>query len=143
MSLIIHGKRRDCLESIKSVVESVVPSAFQIIFCTKIHINNVFSLFKNYFWHQHIKTIQNVQTILNFNKKNFNFLKTQVEPRSQTLPKFTLAELFNNYKVKFFLRLLKNCMIKIHKINRNICKLTHILILIKKIHPWTVIFHLC
>jgi hypothetical protein len=33
--------------------------------------------------------IQNVQIILNFNnKKNLNFLGTQVEPRSQTLPKF-------------------------------------------------------
>jgi len=28
-----------------------------------------FLFFKNYFWHQHIKTIQNIQTIFNFNKK--------------------------------------------------------------------------
>jgi hypothetical protein len=28
-----------------------------------------FLFFKNYFWYQHIKTIQNIQTILNFNKK--------------------------------------------------------------------------
>jgi hypothetical protein len=32
-----------------------------------------FLFFKNYFWHQHIKTIQNVQTILNFNKKKLKF----------------------------------------------------------------------
>ena len=34
-----------------------------------MHANDIFSFFKNYFWHQHIKTIQNIQTILNFNKK--------------------------------------------------------------------------
>jgi putative lipase involved disintegration of autophagic bodies len=27
-----------------------------------------FLFFKNHFWHQHIKTIQNIQTILNFSK---------------------------------------------------------------------------
>ena len=32
-----------------------------------------FLFLKNYFWHQHIKTIQNVQTILNFSKDKFNF----------------------------------------------------------------------
>jgi len=37
-----------------------------------MHVNNVFSFFKNHFWHQHIKTIQNIQIILNFSeKKNF------------------------------------------------------------------------
>jgi hypothetical protein len=41
-----------------------------------MHVNDVFSFFKNYFWHQHIKTIQNVQTILNFSKKkNFKFFE--------------------------------------------------------------------
>jgi hypothetical protein len=34
-----------------------------------MHANDVFSFFKNYFWYQHIKAIQNVQTILNFSKK--------------------------------------------------------------------------
>jgi hypothetical protein len=43
--------------------------AFQITFHAKIHVNDVFSFLKNYFWHQHIKTIQNIQTILNFSKK--------------------------------------------------------------------------
>ena len=52
-----------------SVFGSVVAGAFQITFRAKIHANDVFLFFKNYFWHQHIKTIQNVQTILNFNKK--------------------------------------------------------------------------
>jgi len=31
----------------------------------------IFLFFKNYFWYQHIKTIQNVQIILNYSKKNF------------------------------------------------------------------------
>jgi hypothetical protein len=47
----------------------VVAVAFQITFRAKMHVNDVFSFFKNYFWHQHIKTIQNVHTILNFSKK--------------------------------------------------------------------------
>jgi hypothetical protein len=47
----------------------VVAGAFQIIFRAKMHANDVFSFFKNHFWHQHIKTIQNIQTILNFSKK--------------------------------------------------------------------------
>jgi hypothetical protein len=54
---------------LKSVFDSVVASAFQITFRAKIHVNNVFLFFKNYCWHQHIKTIQNVQIILNFSKK--------------------------------------------------------------------------
>jgi hypothetical protein len=51
------------------VFGSVVAAAFQITFCAKMHANDVFSFFKNHFLHQHIKTIQNVQTILNFSKK--------------------------------------------------------------------------
>jgi hypothetical protein len=51
---------------------SVVVGAFQITFRVKIHVNDVFSFFKNYFWHQHIKTIQNLQVILNFSKKKKN-----------------------------------------------------------------------
>ena len=74
---------------IKSVFGSVVAGAFQITFRVKMHVNNVFSFFKNYFWHQHIKTIQNVQTILNFSKKKNN-LGTRFEPRSQTLPKYLI-----------------------------------------------------
>jgi hypothetical protein len=35
----------------------VVVVAFQIIFHVKIHANDVFLFFKNYFWHQHIKMI--------------------------------------------------------------------------------------
>ena len=46
----------------------VVAFAFQITFRAEMHANDVFSFFKNHFWHQHIKTIQNVQTILNFSK---------------------------------------------------------------------------
>ena len=41
-----------------------------------MHANDVFSFFKNHFWYQHIKTIQNIQTILNFSeKKNFKFFE--------------------------------------------------------------------
>jgi len=73
----------------KSVFGSVVAGAFQITFRVKMHVNDVFLFFKNYFWHQHIKTIQNVQTILNFSKKKLNFLGTQPQPRSQTFPKYS------------------------------------------------------
>jgi len=60
---------------------SVVAVAFQITFRAEMHANDVFSFFKNHFWHQHIKTIQNVQTVLNFNKKkNLNFVGTQFQP---------------------------------------------------------------
>jgi hypothetical protein len=47
----------------------VVVVVFQIAFHAEIHANDVFLFFKNYFWHQHIKTIQKVQITLNFNKK--------------------------------------------------------------------------
>jgi len=53
----------------KRVLDSVVAVAFQITFCAEMHANYVFLFFKNYFLHQHIKTIQNVQIILNFSKK--------------------------------------------------------------------------
>jgi hypothetical protein len=56
---------------LESMFGSVIVGAFQIIFRAKIHANDVFSFFKNHFWHQHIKTIQNVQTILNFSKKKY------------------------------------------------------------------------
>jgi hypothetical protein len=50
-----------------------------------MHVNDVFSFFKNYFWHQYIRTIQNIQTILNFNKKkNSKFFKTHPQPRSKS-----------------------------------------------------------
>jgi hypothetical protein len=58
----------------------VVAFAFQITFHAEMHANDVFSFFKNYFWHQHIKTIQNVQTILNFSKFFFlNFMGTRFQ----------------------------------------------------------------
>jgi hypothetical protein len=75
----------------KRVFDSVVAVAFQIIFCAEMHVSDIFLFFKNYFLHQHIKTIQNVQTILNFSKKikKLNFLKTRFAPRSQTHSKST------------------------------------------------------
>ena len=48
---------------------SMVVVAFQIAFRAEIHANDVFLFFKNHFWYQHIKTIQKVQTALNFSKK--------------------------------------------------------------------------
>ena len=64
---------------------SVVVVAFQIAFRAEIHANDVFSFFKNHFLHQHIKTIQKVQTALNFSKKkNLKFGEKQVELQSQT-----------------------------------------------------------
>jgi hypothetical protein len=67
----------------------VVVVAFQIAFRAEIHANDVFSFFKNHFWHQHIKTIQKVQTALNFSKKkkkkkNLKFGEKQVQPQNQT-----------------------------------------------------------
>jgi hypothetical protein len=51
----------------------VVAGAFQIAFRAEMHANDVFLFFKNHFWHQHIKTIQKVQTALNFSKKKKKF----------------------------------------------------------------------
>jgi hypothetical protein len=74
------------------VFDSVVAVAFQIAFRAEIHVNNVFLFFKNHFWHQHIKTIQKVQTTLNFNKKKkLKFDKTQLQTQYQTVSK-------SNYK---------------------------------------------
>jgi hypothetical protein len=53
----------------KSVFGIVVVVAFQIVFRAEIHVNDIFSFFKNYFSHQYIKTIQKIQIVLNFSKK--------------------------------------------------------------------------
>jgi len=77
----------------------VIAGAFQIIFRVKIHANDVFLFLKNHFWHQHIKTIQNIQIILNFNKKKkLNFLGTQPQPHSRTSPSSAGTVLSSNYK---------------------------------------------
>ena len=79
MNLLISSSLR--------VFESMIAVAFQIAFHTEKHVNNIFLFFKNYFWYQHIKTIQKVQTILNFSKKNIiiiKFCKTQVALQPQT-----------------------------------------------------------
>jgi len=75
-------------EKFKSVFGSVVAVAFQIAFRAEIHANDVFSFLKNYFWHQHIKTIQKVQTALNFRKKKISkFDETQLQTQCQTVSK--------------------------------------------------------
>ena len=53
--------------------DNVVVVTFQIAFCAEIHANDIFLFLKNYFWHQHIKTIQKIQTTLNFNKKKLKY----------------------------------------------------------------------
>jgi hypothetical protein len=72
----------------------VVAGAFQITFRAKMHANDVFSFLKNYFWHQHIKTIQNIQTILNFNKKKFKFFRNA----AAAFPNIPLAMITLNFK---------------------------------------------
>ena len=54
--------------------ENVVAVVFQIAFPVEKHVNNIFLFFKNYFLYQHIKTIQKIQTALNFNKKKIQNL---------------------------------------------------------------------
>jgi hypothetical protein len=67
----------------------MVASAFQIAFRAEIHANDVFLFFKNYFWHQYIKTIQKIQTALNFSKKKISkFDETQLQMQCQTVPTF-------------------------------------------------------
>ena len=73
------------------MVDNVIIVAFQIIFCAEIHANDIFLFFKNHFWYQHIKMIQNIQTILNFNKKKLNFLEMLFAPRSQTVYEFKIT----------------------------------------------------
>jgi hypothetical protein len=75
------------------VFDSVVVVAFQIVFRAEIHANDVFSFFKNYFWHQHIKTIQKVQTALNFNKKNI-----EIWSNAGSTAKQALNLLLNHFK---------------------------------------------
>ena len=71
--------------------DSVVAGAFQITFRAKIYANDVFSFFKNHFWHQHIKTIQNVQTILNFSKKKLKFFGNAAAAAFPNVPKFIFS----------------------------------------------------
>jgi hypothetical protein len=60
------------------VFGSVVAVAFQITFCAEIYQNDVFLFFKNYFWDQHVKTIQNIQKNLIFTKKKLKFFENVV-----------------------------------------------------------------
>ena len=62
---------------IKMVFESVVAVAFQSIFYSKMHQNNVFLFLKNYFWHQHIKMIY-IYIFVNFKQKKLKFLENMV-----------------------------------------------------------------
>jgi hypothetical protein len=80
------------------MLNSVAAVVFQITFCAEMHANDIFLFFKNYFWHQHIKTIQNIQTILNFSKKQIlNFLGTRFSPRFQTVSYSYMFFFFMNF----------------------------------------------
>jgi hypothetical protein len=59
-----------------------------------------------------IKTIQNVQTVLNFSKKtNLNFVETRFQPRSQSLPKDLISNVVKRdgwkLKLRFTLIIIK------------------------------------
>jgi hypothetical protein len=84
------------LKKKNSVFGSVVVVAFQITFRVKIHVNDIFSFFKNHFWHQHIKTIQNIQIILNFNKKKFKFFDNAA---TATFPNIFNGETSRSWKL--------------------------------------------
>jgi hypothetical protein len=56
-----------------SLFEIIVAVAIQSVFHLKIYQNKAFLFFKNYFWHQHIKTIWNYIKKIILNK--FLFLK--------------------------------------------------------------------
>jgi hypothetical protein len=58
---------------------NVVVVAFKIIFVLKCISIIFFYFLKNYFWHQYIKTIQNIQTIFNFSKTKFEFFGNAVQ----------------------------------------------------------------
>jgi hypothetical protein len=59
--ILLFHKFKSLLQGQKNLVTSVFGSvvvvAFQIVFRAKIHVNDVFLFFKNYFWYQHIKMI--------------------------------------------------------------------------------------
>jgi hypothetical protein len=61
------------LPKIKGVFETVITTAFQIVFHLKIYQNNIFFIFKNYFQQQHIK-YPNIYIYKNliFKKHDFN-----------------------------------------------------------------------
>ena len=76
----IRNKYKKSQCATERVFGSVIAVAFQIAFCAEKHVNNVFSFFKNHFWYQHIKTIQKIQTTLNFSKKKKKKLKNNKQP---------------------------------------------------------------
>ena len=78
---------------IERVFGSVVVVAFQIAFRAEIHANNVFLFFKNYFWYQHIKMIQKVQTALNFSKKKKIEIRWKAEPNAPLITLLAVKKL--------------------------------------------------
>jgi hypothetical protein len=48
--------------------ENVVVVVFKSVFLAEMHQNDIFLFFKNYFWDQRIKTIQNIPKKLIFSK---------------------------------------------------------------------------
>jgi len=82
----VSNARVEAIWDIMSVFTSIVAGTFQIIFHVKMHANDVFSFFLNYFWYQHIKTIQNIQTILNFSKKKLKFFRNAAAAAFPNVP---------------------------------------------------------
>jgi len=63
---------------------SVVVIIFQSVFHSEKYVNNVFLLFKNHFWDQHIKMIWKHQKHINLKQKKFNFFKNTFQTHCQT-----------------------------------------------------------
>jgi hypothetical protein len=83
-----------------------------------MHANDVFLFFKNHFWHQHIKTIQNIQTILNLVKKKIQIFwersRSRVPERALKLIDYvTMEELIGIFgSFCFFFTTKKNYLVK-------------------------------
>ena len=65
-----NDKQSNWMEKLaKRIFGSVVVVAFQITFRIKMQVNDVFLFFKNYFWHQQIKTIKKIKKKFKIKKK--------------------------------------------------------------------------
>jgi hypothetical protein len=91
-----------------SIISGIMPHHERVWQCGSGCFSNNFScrnackwfflFFKNHFWHQHIKTIQNVQIIVNYSKKKLNFVGTRFQLRSLTSStcKYSSEAFWNN-----------------------------------------------
>jgi len=70
-----------------------------------MHQNDIFLFFKNYFWDQNIKTIQNIQKKFNFNKKKIKFFRKAI---CTTFPNQIKSDVFIDLFIYFLLVFLIN-----------------------------------